>query len=232
MQSTGRGACSVCAERAWDMRLPLVLMLSAGGFGCAARATTSLAIQVRNDPTGPVRYEGQLAGPYDDLKTLVDTACELMESRPADQGPSTPGYCALFFHAPLVDSPSSGEKWFIASIAPLHVTNELERSCGLPMDPVEPTSVALLVLGGGSSRLQPPAASAWHPTSFLNQTTGRTWEHDVLVFSLEAPGACTVYSFSDFSGVVTRRQGKTFVPVGAIDNGEGVLRVSSGIAGQ
>ncbi|WP_075207501.1 hypothetical protein [Archangium violaceum] len=214
------------------MRLSAVLglILLVGGWGCAARPA-SFAIHVHDEPTGAVRYEGPLAGPYDELSTLVDTACKHMKSQVADKGPISPGYCALFFHAPLVDSPSPREKWFIAHISPIGVTNELERSCRLPMDPVEPTSTALLVLGGGPTGLQPSVTSIWHPTLFLNQTTGRTWEHDVLVFSMDAPGTCAVYSFSGFSGVVTRRQHKTFVPVGAIDNGEGVLRISAGNTG-
>lgn len=217
----------MCAETARNMRLPplFVLMLSTGVWGCATR-TANFAVQMSNDPVGSVRYEAPRAGPYDDLNSLVDTACKHMKAQPADKGPP-PGYCALLFHAPLSDSPSPGEKWFIPHVAPIRVTNELERSCLLPVDPVEPKSAALLILDSGPTGPQPPTDRVWSPTSFLNRMTGRTWEHDVLVFSLEAPSTCAVYSFSGFSGVVTRREGNTFVPVGAIDNGQGVLQTSA-----
>ena len=205
----------------------MVLLLLTGSWGCATH-NADLNIHVRNAPDIPVRYEGRLVGPYDDLSTLVDITCKHLRAQPVGrQSLNPPGYCALFFHAPLFESPTSGEKWFIPHIAPIGGTNGSERICALPMDPVEPTRVAILSLGDASSASHAPASSAsttWRPSSFLNRTTARTWEHDVLVFSLADPDTCTVYSFNGFSGLVTLRRGSKFTPVGTVSNDQGVIQ--------
>lgn len=194
----------------------LLLFLLAGMAGCAT-AAARFDIRVRDEPNGPIRYEGPLAGPYDDVDELVDTVCEnmLASSAPTQDGPRR-GYCVLFFSAPA----GSEEKWFISHLASLEgpPTSE-ERSCSLPVDVTEPAATEVLSLGGASTRQRAQDTSPralWHPTSFLNQTTGGTWDRDVLVFSLEEPGACTVHGFIGFSGVVTVRRDRRFMPIATV----------------
>jgi hypothetical protein len=197
-----------------------MLLFFGGTLGCVAHHV-DLGIQVHDEPNRPVRYEGPLAGPYDDLEELVDTACEHMVRSPASLGGRhTRGYCALFFSAP---DEQGTDKWFIGNITPLEdVQATGERSCRIPVDLVERRDTEVLSLGGVDST--PPEHESWRPTLFFNQRTRATWERDVLLFSLETPETCTTYGFVGFDRVVTRHRGNGFVPMGTVYNEQGVIQ--------
>lgn len=189
--------------------------------GACASARTDLDIRVREDPSGPVRYEGALAGPYDDVDELVEAGCERMEKHAASARVRALGYCAVFFSAP---DEEGRDRWFIGHIAELTGDRRGEdRACALPVDLVEPNGVDVLSLRGRTA-----GRGSWRPTRFMNQRTGATWERDVLVFSLEGERGCTVYGFVGFSRVVTVSQGDGFRPVGTVYDEQGVVRVLDG----
>ncbi|TQF09918.1 hypothetical protein FJV41_42155 [Myxococcus llanfairpwllgwyngyllgogerychwyrndrobwllllantysiliogogogochensis] len=200
-------------------RLIAVLLALSCIWGCVAN-NADLGIRVRDDPNGPVRYEGPLAGPYDDMETLVDAACERMLNQPVSSRGGQPlGYCAVFFSAP---NDEGRDKWFIGHVAPLGVGGgDAGRSCVLPIDLVAPRSTEVLALGGGYDTSR--GRRNWHPTLFLNGRTGETWERDVLVFSTSTPTECGVYSFTGFSRVVTEVRNGKFVPVGTVYNSQGSI---------
>ncbi|WP_169558697.1 hypothetical protein [Myxococcus stipitatus] len=195
----------------------LAILACAGAGGCAS-SRDALKIRVVDDAKGPVRYEGPLAGPHDSMEALVEAACERMREPPASSRDGRSwGYCAVFFSAP---DDEGREKWFVGHVAPLRAEGEVsERYCVLPIDLVAPSHTEMLALGGAyEPRL---GRQDWHPTLFLNERTGKTWERDVLVFSLSSPDSCRVNSYIGFSRVVTALQKGKFVPVGTVYNGRG-----------
>ncbi|NMO20973.1 hypothetical protein HPC49_50510 [Pyxidicoccus fallax] len=182
--------------------------------GCAT-SRADLDVRVREDANGLARYEGALAGPYDDVDELAEAGCERMVGLGASLG-----YCAVFFSAP---DDEGRDRWFIGHVADLTGGRRGEdRTCTLPIDLVEPSGVEVLSLQG---RREGPA---WRPTRFLNQRTGATWARDVLVFSLEGSGKCTVYGFVGFSRVVTVSHGDGFRPVATVYDERGAMQVLAG----
>lgn len=199
------------------IRWMLVILACAGAEGCAS-SRDALKIRVVDDPKGPVRYEGPLAGPHDSMESLAEVACERMLEQPASSRDGRSwGYCAVFFSAP---DEEGREKWFVGHVAALQAGGEAsERYCVLPIDLVDPSRTERLALGGAYASL--PGRRDWHPTLFLNERTGMTWERDVLVFSLASPDSCRVSSYIGFSRVVTSLREDRFVPVGTVYNGRG-----------
>ncbi|MFP2925096.1 hypothetical protein ACLESO_07740 [Pyxidicoccus sp. 3LG] len=200
------------------------LLVLGGASGCATSGV-DLRIRVRDDPNGPVRYEGLLAGPFDDVDELVETGCGHMMEQAAPSSVERPlGYCAVFFSAP---NDEGRDRWFIGHIATLDGDrNVAERSCTIPVDLVEPDEVEVLSLLGATG--SPGRSGAWRPTRFFNQSTGTTWSRDVLVFSLETPEVCTAYGFISFSRVVTVNRGNGFHPVGTVYNEQGIIQALAG----
>ncbi|MBZ4420442.1 hypothetical protein [Myxococcus sp. RHSTA-1-4] len=200
-------------------------LLLMGGAGACATSRADLDIRVREDPNGPVRYEGPLAGPYDDVDELSEAGCERMLKHAASsRSTGALGYCAVFFSAP---DDEGRDRWFIGHVADLTGDRRGgERACAIPIDLVEPNGVEVLSLQGRMEGA--PGRASWRPTRFLNQRTGATWERDVLVFSLEGSGKCTVHGFVGFSRVVTVSQGDGFRPVGTVYDERGAVQVLAG----
>jgi hypothetical protein len=199
------------------------LLLSGCTWGCATASTSnSLEIRVRDDPNGPVRFEGPLAGPFDEMEDWVEAACaSMMAQRTSD--PGSLGYCAQTFI-----SAADGEKWFISHITRMDGgPNNADRACSIPRDMLKPGEKEILALGGayidqhGKDENGP---ELWRPTLFFNQTTGDTWDHDVTVFSVEQPGVCLVYDFNGFSQVVNIWRDGRFSPIGTVYNEQGLLQ--------
>ncbi|AGC48922.1 hypothetical protein MYSTI_07650 [Myxococcus stipitatus DSM 14675] len=187
-----------------------------GSGGCATVRTT-LDVRVHDTPNGPVRYEGDIVGPYDDMDELVDVACTAMMQ--ARAGSEVSGYCALFF-----DDETHESKWVISHVSPMREGVEhAGRTCELPGDPAAPASKSVLFLGAALEALNGPGWK-WQPTHFLNQDTGETWGADTLVFDVASPGTCTVHGYIGFSRVVTRRVDGGFVPLGAVYNDHGLIQ--------
>lgn len=201
----------------------LYLLLSGCTWGCAIASTSnSLEIRVRDDPNGPVRFEGPLAGPFDEMQDWVEAACASMTAQRTSD-PSSLGYCAQTFISAV-----NGEKWFISSITRMNRGSTIaDRACSIPRDLLSPGAKEVLALGGAyvdqpgkdETDLKP-----WRPTLFFNRTTGDTWGHDVTVFSVEQPGACLVYDFNGFSRVVNMWRGGRFLPIGTVYNERGLLQ--------
>ncbi|MCP3139990.1 hypothetical protein [Pyxidicoccus xibeiensis] len=208
------------------MRVVLLaaLLLLGGGSGCATSGA-DLRIRVHDDPNGAVRYEGPTAGPFRDVDELVETGCERMVEHAASSRAERPlGYCAVFFSAP---DDEGRDRWFIGHLSVLEgERGGTERSCRIPVDLVDPKEVEVLSLLGAKGG--PGHSGAWRPTHFVNQGTGTTWERDVLVFSLEAPEACTAYGFISFSRVVTVSRGSGFHPIGTVYNEQGIIQALAG----
>ncbi|WP_342377114.1 hypothetical protein NVS55_37655 [Myxococcus stipitatus] len=167
-------------------------------------------------PNGPVRYEGGIVGPYDDMDALVEAACTAMMQ--ARAGSEVSGYCALFF-----DDETQESKWVISHVSPMSGGfSHAGRTCELPGDPAAPAAKDVLFLGAAMEALNGPE-SKWRPTHFLNQDTGKTWGADTLVFDVSSPGTCTVHGYIGFSRVVTQRVDGGFVPYGAVYNDQGLI---------
>ncbi len=209
------------------MRLSVAisLLFLSNTWGCATISnnhSNSLEIRVRDDPNGPVQFEGPLAGPFDAMENWVEASCKSMMAQHASDT-SILGYCALTFI-----SAEAGEKWFISHITRLNGDpSTAERSCSIPRNLLKPEEKEVLALGGAYAHQRGEAENtpkSWRPTLFFNQTTGETWGRDVTVFSLEKPGTCLVYDFNGISQIVNIWRDDRFFPTGTIYNDQGIIQ--------
>jgi hypothetical protein len=199
----------------------LVCLVLNGLWGCSS---VGLEVRAQRGSNGVIRYEGPLAGPHKTYAQMAETLCKHMTARrDANTGTAPLGYCAGNFHSP------EDNTFFISQIVEMTGSpEEGARSCALSRELLNPENTKEVVFLGGARQVPGNARSGWHPTHFLNQKTMQPHDRDLLVFSLDGAGACTVYDYEHFSRVVTTLHGDKFMAVGKVrHDGEAVQAFSA-----
>ncbi|MBN1206651.1 MAG: hypothetical protein JXB05_17340 [Myxococcaceae bacterium] len=169
-------------------------------------------------PGGGIEVDGPLAGPFKDLADLAENACQLMTSQPgASTGRHGMEYCALHYY-------SQEEQAFFLSYLSDIGGNAAggKKFCKVPRSLNDPKHKHVIVLGPAHTHPHNRRFSGedlsrkrqWTPLRFFDETTGRIWDSDLLVFYREPSGECSSYSYNYSSRIISALRQGQWLPIG------------------
>jgi hypothetical protein len=205
-----------------------LLCLLGGTWSC----TTNPNVRVRRLDNGLLQVDGPLAGPFPTLEALATNACELMTNQPgASNGIHGFEYCALYYH-----SQKSGG-YFLSYLSDIKGRQDsAEKSCSLPNALSDPNHDDALILGGvhthpHNRRLSPKDMSVWthwKPTRLAEKGSGQVFDRMLLMFFREKTGICRIYSYNNFSRIISALRDDKWVPIGKAYNDSGDIEIFEG----
>ncbi len=207
----------------------LLLCLLCGGWGCAGNPN----VRVRRLEDDRLQVDGPWAGPFPTLEELAIKACALVTSQPgASNGRYGSEYCALYYYGPR------DEAYFLSYLSDIraNLDSSEQKSCTVPTALSDPSRQDAILLGGTHShpfnrqfsRKDLSETTHWHPTRFVAKATGQIWDRMLLMFFLERTGECRVYSYNNFSRVISALRDGQWVPIGKAYNRFGDFTLDEG----
>jgi hypothetical protein len=201
---------------------------------CGALSCSSPNPNVRRHllPGGGIEVEGPLAGPFKTLEELAGNACEIMTGQPgAATGRYGMEYCALHYYS------HQEQAFFLSYLSDIGGNAEAgKKFCKVPRSLNDPKHRDAVILGPAHSHPHNRRFSGedlspkrqWIPTRFFDETTGRIWDRDLLLFFREPIGECRAYKYNYTSRVVSALRGGQWVSIGKASGEYGEVQLFDG----
>jgi hypothetical protein len=167
------------------------------------------------------------------LEEFAQSTCELMTSQPgAANGLYGFEYCALHYYS------AKEEAFFLSYLSDLGTSETNgKKSCTLPQVLKDPSHLDALILGGDHthphnrkfSSIDLRADSNWPPIRFVDPSTKRVWDRQLLLFYRERTGECRSYLYNQAAHIVAALRHGQWVPIGKVYNDRGDIEMLAGM---
>ncbi|HYO56285.1 hypothetical protein [Archangium sp.] len=207
-----------------------VLLSSVLVLGCSG---ANPHVRVHRAPEGYLQVDGPLAGPYETLESLSESACEILTSEPgAMNGKYGFEYCALYYYS------SQKNAFFLSYLSDFsqNFPNGTKR-CTVPRSLSDPIHKDALVLGDAHNHPHNPALSEpdvqadkrWKP-SRIADSSGRVWDRSTLMFFRDKySGRCNVVFFNNRTLVISALRNRKWIEIGKVVNDQGHIQIHDGM---
>lgn len=173
-----------------------------------------------------------MMGPFRTEEEMARAACERMTAQPgAANGNHGFEYCALHYYS------SEDDAFFLSYLSDVGGSRGGgTKYCEVPRALLDVEHTDVVILGGAHTHPHNRAFSDkdlsarahWPPIRFVDPTTRRVWDRQLLMFFKEKTQECRAYTYNNATRLVSSLRAGQWIPIGRVSNDVGDIEFMEG----